>query len=142
MRPPVLIREMVTGIFDVDGGSAFWAAVDKYRDAGYAVGWAVRMARRHGDPTSRRRVFLVAVRPDCIIDGKSAVDLFDAEGTSLDSVAVQSCLDDEPGEGLEYHADVVWLPARDTTNGTAHVLSARSASVAWGGLFTIQRGQQ
>ena len=56
LRPPLLIREMVTGIFDVDGGSAFWAAVDNYRDAGYVVGWAVRMARRHGDPTSRRRV--------------------------------------------------------------------------------------
>ena len=64
LRPPILIREMVTGIFDVDGGSAFWAAVGKYRDAGYVVGWAVRMARRHGDPTSRRRVFLVAVRPE------------------------------------------------------------------------------
>ena len=116
LRPPILIREMVTGIFDVDGGSAFWAAVDKYRDAGYVVGWAVRMARRHGDPTSRRRVFLVAVRPDCIIKGKDAGDLFGAEGTSLDSVTVESCLDDEPEEGLEYHDDIVWLPERDATD--------------------------
>ena len=107
---------MVTGIFDVDGGSAFWAAVDKYRDAGYVAGWAMRMARRHGDPTSRRRVFLVAVRPDRIIEGNDAVDLSAAEGTSLDSVTVESCLDDEPGEGLEYHDDVVWLPVRDTTD--------------------------
>ena len=60
LRPPVIIREMVTGIFDVDGGSPFWEAVDRYRGAGYAVGWSVWMARRHGDPTSRRRVFLVA----------------------------------------------------------------------------------
>ena len=42
LGPPVIIREMVTGIFDVDGGSPFWAAVDRYRDAGYAVSWAVR----------------------------------------------------------------------------------------------------
>ena len=117
LRPPILIREMVTGIFDVDGGAAFWAAVDIYRDAGYVVGWAVRMARRHGDPTSRRRVFLVAVRPDCIVAGKSAVDLFAAEGTSsLDSVTVESCLDSEPEDGLEYHDSVEWLPARDTTD--------------------------
>jgi site-specific DNA-cytosine methylase len=117
LRPPILIREMVTGIFDVDGGAAFWAAVDVYRDAGYVVGWAVRMARRHGDPTSRRRVFLVAVRPDCIVAGKSAVDLFAPEGTSsLDSVTVESCLDGEPEDGLEYHDSVEWLPVRDTTD--------------------------
>ena len=135
---------MVTGVFDVDGGSAFWAAVDIYRDASYVVGWAVRMARRHGDPTSRRRVFLVAVRPDCIIEGKSAVDLFASEGTSLDSVAVESCLDDEPGEGLEYRDSAEWLPARDMTDwdGPAHVLSARSASAAWDGLFTMRRDRQ
>ena len=117
LRPPVLIREMVTGIFDVDGGSAFWAAVDRYRDAGYVVSWAVRMARRHGDPTSRRRVFLVAVRPDCIAEGVNAGDLFVAEGTSLDSVTVESCLDDEPEEGLVISADdVTTLPARDVTD--------------------------
>ena len=51
-----------------------------------------------------------------IIEGKSAVDLFASEGTSLDSVAVESCLDDEPGEGLEYHGSAEWLPARDTTD--------------------------
>ena len=65
---------MVTGIFDVDGGNPFWEAADRYRDAGYAVGWAVRMARRHGDPTSRRRVFLVAVLPECIVDGKDGAE--------------------------------------------------------------------
>ena len=107
---------MVTGIFDVDGGSPFWAAVDQYRDAGYAVGWAVRMARRHGDPTSRRRVFLVAILPECIVDGKDASDFFSFEGTSLRSVTVESCLDGEPGEGLEYHDSAEWLPARDTTD--------------------------
>ena len=44
------------------------------------------------------------------------MDLFAAEGTSLDSVAVESCLDDESGEGLEYHDSAEWLLARDTTD--------------------------
>jgi site-specific DNA-cytosine methylase len=112
----VIIREMVTGIFDVDGGSPFWAAVDRYRDAGYAVAWAVRMARRHGDPTSRRRVFLVAIQPECIADGKTAVDFFSVEGTSCDEVTVGSCLDEVPDEGLLYPRpqDVTILPERET----------------------------
>jgi hypothetical protein len=42
--------------------------------------------------------------------------LFAAEGTSLDSVTVESCLDDEPEEGLEYCDEVTWLPERDTTD--------------------------
>ena len=115
LRPPVIIREMVTGIFDVDGGSPFWAAVDQYRDAGYAVGWAVRMARRHGDPTSRRRVFLVAVLPECIVDGKDASDFFSFEGTSLRSVTVESCFDDEPSHDMLYPRpqDATMLPVRD-----------------------------
>ena len=115
LRPPVVIREMVTGIFDVDGGSPFWAAVDQYRDAGYAVGWAVRMARRHGDPTSRRRVFLVAILPECIVDGKDASDFFSFEGTSLRSVTVESCFDDEPSHEMLYPRpqDVTMLPVRD-----------------------------
>ena len=116
LGPPVIIREMVTGIFDVDGGSPFWAAVDRYRDAGYAVSWAVRMARRHGDPTSRRRVFLVAIQPECIADGKTAVDFFSVEGTSCDEVTVGSCLDEVPDEGLLYPRpqDVTILPERET----------------------------
>ena len=75
---------MVTGIFDVDGGNPFWEAVHRYRDAGYAIGWAVHMARRHGDPTSRRRVFLVAVFPECTVDGKDASGFFSVEGTSIE----------------------------------------------------------
>ena len=116
LGPPVIIREMVTGIFDVDGGSPFWAAVDRYRDAGYAVSWAVRMARRHGDPTSRRRVFLVAIQPECIADGKTAVDFFSVEGTSCDEVTVGSCLDGVPDDGLLYPRpqDVTILPERET----------------------------
>ena len=114
LRPPVIIREMVTGIFDVDGGAPFWAAVDRYRDVGYAVGWSVRMARRHGDPTSRRRVFLVAVLPECMREGVTAADFFTVEGTSSDEVMVETCLDDEPEEGLTVPADnVTTLPTRD-----------------------------
>ena len=114
LRPPVIIREMVTGIFDVDGGSPFWAAVDRYRDVGYAVGWSVRMARRHGDPTSRRRVFLVAVLPECMREGVTAENFFTVEGTSSDEVMVETCLDDEPEEGLVVPADdVTTLPTRD-----------------------------
>ena len=114
LRPPVIIREMVTGIFDVDGGSPFWAAVDRYRDAGYAVGWSVRMARRHGDPTSRRRVFLVAVLPECMREGVTAANFFTVEGTSSDEVMVETCLDGEPEEGLVVPADdVTALPMRD-----------------------------
>ena len=37
LRPPTIVREMVTGIFDFDGGAPFWAAVDRYREAGYLV---------------------------------------------------------------------------------------------------------
>ena len=117
MQPPVIIREMVTGIFDTDGGAPFWAAVDLYRDAGYKVGWSIRMARRHGDPTSRRRVFLVAIRPDCIVDGKDATDFFTVERTSSDDeVTVATCLDSEPEEGLQVPGeDVTWLNERDAT---------------------------
>ena len=114
LRPPVIIREMVTGIFDVDGGSPFWAAVDRYRDVGYAVGWSVRMARRHGDPTSRRRVFLVAVLPECMREGVTAANFFTVEGTSSDEVMVETCLDGEPEEGLVVPADdATTLPTRD-----------------------------
>ena len=80
LRPPIIIREMVTGIFAVDNGAPFWAAVDRYRDAGYAVAWSVRMARRHGDATSRRRVFLVAILPECLREGMTTPDFFKAEG--------------------------------------------------------------
>jgi site-specific DNA-cytosine methylase len=106
---------MVTGIFDVDRGAPFWDAADRYRDAGYRVGWAVRMARRHGDPTSRRRVFMVAVLPECLADGFSEADFFTAEGTSLSEVTVASCLDRDPEPGLEIPADDVQiLPERDS----------------------------
>ena len=117
LKPPVIIREMVTGIFDTDGGAPFWAAVDLYRDAGYKVGWSIRMARRHGDPTSRRRVFLVAIRPECIVDGKDAADFFSVERTSSDDeVTVATCLDSEPEEGLQVPGeDVTWLSERDAT---------------------------
>ena len=117
MQPPVIIREMVTGIFDTDGGAPFWAAVDLYRDAGYKVGWSIRMARRHGDPTSRRRVFLVAIRPECIVDGKDATDFFTVERTSSDDeVTVATCLDSEPEQGLQVPSeDVTWLNERDAT---------------------------
>ena len=114
LRPPVIIREMVAGIFDVDGGSLFWEAVDKCRGAGYAVGWSVRMARRHGDPTSRRRVFLVIVLPECMRKGVTEAEFFAAEGTSSDEVMVETCLDDEPEEGLLVPADdATTLPTRD-----------------------------
>ena len=105
------------GIFDTDGGAPFWAAVDLYCDAGYKVGWSIRMARRHGDPTSRRRVFLVAIRSDCIVDGKDATDFFIVEGTSSDDeVTVATCLDSEPEEGLQVPGeDVTWLSERDAT---------------------------
>ena len=31
-------------------------------------------------------------------------------------MTVESCLDDEPEEGLEYHDGIVWLPERDATD--------------------------
>ena len=34
MRPPVIMREMATGIFQVDDGSAFFEAVGAYESAG------------------------------------------------------------------------------------------------------------
>ena len=56
---------------------------------------------RLGDPTSRRRVFLFAIRPECIVDGKDATDFFTVERTSSDDeVTVATCLDSEPEEGL------------------------------------------
>ena len=110
----MIIREMVTGIFDVDGGSPFWAAVDRYRDAGCVVGWAVRIARRHSDPTSRRRMSLAVVLPECIVDGNDASDFFSVEGTSLSSVAVESCFDGELSHGALYPRpqDMTMLPER------------------------------
>ena len=75
------------------------------------------MARRHGDPTPRRRVFLVAIRPECIVDGKDAADFFSVERTSSDDeVTVATCLDSEPEEGLQVPGeDVTWLSERDAT---------------------------
>ena len=74
------------------------------------------MAHRHGDPTPQRCVFLVAVLPECIIDGKDASGFFSVEGTSLSSVAVESCFDDEPSHGMLHPPrpqDVPALPERD-----------------------------
>ena len=118
LRPPVIIRETATGIFDTDGSVPFWAAVDLYRNAGYTMGWSIRMARRHGGPASRRCVFLVAIRLECIVDGKDATDFFTVERTSCDDeVAAATCLDSEPGEGLQVPGeDVTWLNERDTTS--------------------------
>ena len=114
LRPPIIIREMVTGIFDFDGGAPVWAAADRYRDAGYAVSWAVRMARRHGDPTSRRRVFLLAILPECLVDGAGEADFFSAEGTSSDEVTVERCFGSEvEARLLVPQEDVMWLPERD-----------------------------
>ena len=124
--PPVLIREMVTGIFDIDGGAPFWAAVERYKDAGYDVSWSVRMARRHGDPTSRRRVFLLAIRPDCLREGVGTSNFFTAEGTSRSEVTVASCLEPEPDDGLLIPPeDVTLLPTNDQSHNS-HARCARS----------------
>ena len=69
MRPPVITREMVTGIFQVDDGPAFFEAVGVYESAGYLTAWSVRKGSRHGDCTARLRVFLVAILPQCLREG-------------------------------------------------------------------------
>ena len=75
------------------------------------------MARRHGDPTSRRRVFIVAILPECVREGKDARDFFTAERTLADDkVTVGGCLDSEPEPGMAVPTeDVHWLDARDAT---------------------------
>ena len=116
LRPQIIIREMVTGIFDHDSGAPFWAAIDLYRDAGYTVSWSVRMARRHGDPTLRRRGFLAAVRPDCMKEGVTADDFFSLEWTSSDEVSVAVRLDQDPEEELVVPtSDERPLPERDAS---------------------------
>ena len=51
LRPPVLVREMVTGILDIDNGEPLWEAVAMYLRAGYLVAWCRLGSRR----SSRRR---------------------------------------------------------------------------------------
>ena len=50
LRPPVIIREMVTGIFDVDSGAPFWEAVDRFgmpaTPSDGRCEWRVAMATR------------------------------------------------------------------------------------------------
>ena len=115
LRPPVLVREMVTGILDIDNGSPLWDAVSMYRRAGYIVSWSIRSAMRHGDGTSRRRVFLVAILPEVLIEGTELSHFFTVEGPRRDRVTVLDCLDPTPPEGCEYTAwekHVTWFADR------------------------------
>ena len=94
---PIIIREMVTGILDVDDGSPLWKAIAMYKSAGYSVNWSVRHAQRHGDGTARRRVFLVAIQPEALRDGVTEEDFFSVERTGgYLPVTVEMCLDTEP----------------------------------------------
>ena len=116
LRPPVLVREMVTGILGIDNGGPLWEAVAMYRRAGYLVAWSVRSAQRHGDGTSRRRVFLVAVLPECLVEGTVISDFFTVEGPRKNRVTVYDCLDPTPPEGCEYadwEKHVTWFAERD-----------------------------
>ena len=115
----VIIREMVTGILDVDDGSPLRQAVAMYRAAGYLVAWDVRHAQRHGDATARRRVFLVAIRPEALKDGVTENDFFAVERTGEERpspVTVLDCLDPEPEDSrLSYDAldHITWYEERE-----------------------------
>ena len=116
LRAPVLVREMVTGILDIDNGSPVWEAVSMYRRAGYLVAWSVRSAQRHGDGTSRRRVFLVAILPEVLAEGTDLSDFFTVEGPREDRVTVWDCLDRVPSPDCVYadwEKHVTWFPERD-----------------------------
>ena len=120
MRPPVIIREMVTGIFQVDDGSAFFEAVDAYESAGYITAWSVRKGSRHGDCTARLRVFLVAILPECLRENVGAEQFFSSERTAAAAtVMVANCLDRFPEPGLVYDRldHVQRAPERETVDG-------------------------
>ena len=116
LRPPALVREMVTGILDIDNGGPLWDAIAMYRRAGYLVKWSVRSAQRHGDGTARRRVFLVCILPEALVENTTLCDFFTVEGPRRDRVTVWDCLDPIPPEGCEYtdwEKHVTWFAERD-----------------------------
>ena len=120
MRPPVIIREMVTGIFQVDDGAAFFEAVEAYEEAGYVTSWSVRKGSRHGDCTARLRVFLVAILPSCLREGVDASQFFSVERTAAPAaVMVANCFDRFPEPGLVYDRldHIQRVPERETVDG-------------------------
>ena len=55
---------------------------------------------------------------------------------------MESCLDSEPGDGLEYHDSVEWLPARDTTDWDGPRLVGTIGIGGMGWSVYDQRNQQ
>ena len=76
-------------------------------------------------------------------EGVTAENFFTVEGTSSDEVMVETCLDDEPEEGLVVPADdVTTLPTRDVGGYDGPRLVGTIGSAGWDGAYTMRPVQQ
>ena len=112
---PVIIKEQVPGILEVANGYYLELAISMLRKAGYVASWKILQANRHGDPTSRRRVFIVAVLPGYLKDNIGADDLLPHEGpadSSERAAGLVGILDAEPDPNFIYTGDYRRLQQR------------------------------
>jgi site-specific DNA-cytosine methylase len=110
---PVAVLEQVPGILDVDGGWHLFEAIRRLREGGYDVAWRIVRCNRHGDATSRRRVFVVAAKPNVLREGGSVHDML-PEDPGLTKARVGDVVEDEPEGHLYYDGPVDWdLPRPD-----------------------------
>lgn len=109
LRPPVILVENVPefetwGAIGADGrplkskrGATFLAWVEALRSLGYRVDWRVLCAADYGDPTTRRRLLVQAVR------GQRKIVWPDATHAPADAGQTE----------LFAHGRKPWVPARD-----------------------------
>ena len=113
---PVIILEQVPGILSVAGGRFLHAAVERLQQAGYLVQWDILRCNHHGDGTSRRRIFLAAVRRTYL---KKDVTTLLPAGAGLQPEArcnLDSIADEEWHRSLEFGGTVDWKH-RDVGDG-------------------------
>lgn len=114
LRPPVILVENVPefetwGAIGADGrplkskrGATFLAWAEALRSLGYRVDWRVLCAADYGDPTTRRRLFVQAVR------GQRKIVWPDATHAPADAGQAE----------LFAHGRKPWVPARDIIDWT------------------------
>ena len=64
VKPLITRLEMVPSALEVHGGREVQAVIDKLSEAGYEVHSAVIDCWKYGDPTARKRLFIVGIRED------------------------------------------------------------------------------
>ena len=107
---PAVLLEQVTGILEVDGGRHFWDALQQLRDAGYLVRWSVQRCQRHGDATTRRRVFVVAIQPQFLREGVHPDELKPpAMPAGCATAQLAELVDEVVDEDLIYTGSVRWV---------------------------------